>query len=99
MAKRTCYTCGNTYNYCPSCEGDRLKPKWMNNWDSEECKDVFNVLNNYDGENVKVSDVKAVFKKYGVKDFSKYKPGIQAHIAKILKTPEKKSATVSEAEA
>ncbi len=92
--KRICYTCGREYEYCPTCAGFKTKPRWMCNWDSEECKDVFQVLTANSFGDASKDDVKAVLDKYGVKDYSKYQPSIQAHIEKVLKTSKKKSNEV-----
>lgn len=42
---RTCFTCGCKYSYCPSCPEDSDKPAWMAMFHDENCKDIFNVIN------------------------------------------------------
>lgn len=45
MAKnnRTCAVCGKGYHYCPTCRTDMKKPRWMNMFDAEDCKTIFEV--------------------------------------------------------
>lgn len=38
---KKCIVCGTEYSYCPSCKNDRKKPVWMNRFDKEECKEIF----------------------------------------------------------
>ena len=40
---KKCIVCGAEYSYCPSCRDDRNKPKWMNRYDKEDCKDIFKI--------------------------------------------------------
>lgn len=44
---RNCVLCGREYNYCPNCAKDRSKPTWHKLFDNENCKDIFNILNDY----------------------------------------------------
>lgn len=44
---RTCALCGKEYSYCPTCRNDSNKPAWYKLFDSENCKTIFNALNNY----------------------------------------------------
>lgn len=45
MAKnRTCFVCGNKYDYCPSCERDKLKPSWYSLFCGDTCKELNDIL-------------------------------------------------------
>ena len=93
MAKRNriCYSCGTKYEYCPSCAIDFSKPKWMFCFCCEECKDVFEVLSNYNtaGAEVTKDDVKQVLKKHNVENFDKYNDDIQNQLKEIVNTNKK----------
>lgn len=41
---RICFVCQEKYRYCPSCEGDYLKPTWMVMFHDENCKVIFETL-------------------------------------------------------
>ena len=47
MAKlnRVCGICKTKYSYCPTCAADANKPTWMAVFCSENCREVYNVLN------------------------------------------------------
>lgn len=49
MAKkiRTCIICHKKYSYCPSCAADANKPTWMFVFCSENCRAIYNVINDY----------------------------------------------------
>lgn len=44
---RVCFTCGSKHSYCPSCYEDRHLEEWHIMFDTENCKNVFNILNNH----------------------------------------------------
>ena len=45
---RKCILCGKEYSYCGSgCRGDAGKPTWMKLYCSENCKNIFSALNDY----------------------------------------------------
>lgn len=46
MAKlnRTCGICKTKYSYCPTCAADAHKPTWMAVFCSENCREIYNVL-------------------------------------------------------
>lgn len=49
MAKlnRICTICHKKYSYCPTCGSDINKPTWMAVFCEENCKDLYNVINDY----------------------------------------------------
>lgn len=49
MAKlnRTCFTCGEKHSYCPDCYDDRHLESWHIMFHDENCKNVFNIINQY----------------------------------------------------
>ena len=44
---RKCYLCGESYLYCPTCSQDRMKPSWMVEFHSEDCKNIFDACTRY----------------------------------------------------
>ena len=45
---RKCVLCGKEYSYCGSgCRGDASKPTWMKLYHSENCRNIFNTLNDF----------------------------------------------------
>jgi hypothetical protein len=90
--KRICHTCGKEYDYCPNCAAYEALPKWKTNWDTEECKDVWNIIIRYNTEGIPASEVQAVLDSYGVANYSKYNAQISTALEKILKKNDKKKS-------
>ena len=44
---RECYLCGIGYQYCGSCSNDRMKPVWMSEFHSENCKNIFDICTRF----------------------------------------------------
>ena len=84
--RRICHTCGKEYEYCPNCAAFESQPKWRANWDTEECKDVWNILVRYNTEKISVAEVKSVLNSYGVVNYSKYSSPIASQLKSILYT-------------
>ena len=49
MGRRTreCYLCGKEYQYCPTCSQDKMKPVWMSEFHSENCKNIFDICTRF----------------------------------------------------
>lgn len=82
--RRICHTCGKEYEYCPRCGKYASYPKWMFNWDTEECKDIFKALTDFNIGKIKKKDLKAILDKYKVDDFSKYSESIRDELTKLF---------------
>ena len=80
--KRICICCKKEYEYCPSC-GNKSQP-WKFNYDTEECRDLFNVLSGYNMGLMGLEKVKEVVKQYNITDLNKYKEPIRNMLNKIL---------------
>lgn len=44
---RECYLCGAYYKYCSTCSQDRTKPAWMALFDTESCKNIFDICTRF----------------------------------------------------
>lgn len=44
---RECYLCGKDYQYCPTCSQDKMKPAWMSEFHSENCKNIFDICTRF----------------------------------------------------
>ena len=84
---RTCIACQNSYQYCPHCGDYARYPKWMNEFDTEACKELFNVISGYNMGLFKKDDVKKVVDKYEIKDFSVYKESIANKLNELFSEP------------
>lgn len=83
---RQCLCCGTRYEFCTSCSEHKGKPSWMFDYDTEECKDLFNAISGYNMGIFKESKVKAVLRKYNITDYSKYTESVQEVLKNIMTT-------------
>ena len=69
MAKlnRTCGICRKKYSYCPSCAADANKPTWLAIFCCENCRDLYNVINDYRYKSLSKEDA---LKKLNILDLS-----------------------------
>lgn len=80
-SKRICLSCGKEYSYCPSCEGSNILDRWKINFDTPECKNVFDTLSAY---HMNLIDKEEFKNRVGNYDASKFTDKIQKEIAEII---------------
>lgn len=68
--ERKCIFCGTTYQYCPNCRDFSSYPKWMAEFDTEKCHDLYTVIGGYNIGINTIQDVKSTLDKYDVTDYS-----------------------------
>lgn len=56
--KRNCVICGAEYEYCPSCKKYNYLPRWMFLFDNQNCKDIYEVINQYDAKVIDKAEAK-----------------------------------------
>ena len=44
---RECYLCGKDYQYCSTCSQDKMKPAYMSEFHSENCKNIFDICTRF----------------------------------------------------
>lgn len=91
---RTCKCCGKTYKYCAHCGGAEKTP-WKNLCDTEECRELFNIVSAYNmGKATKV-EVERFLYKNNITDFDQYLPNISKTLNELFaKKKNKKNKTV-----
>lgn len=92
---RICLTCGKAYSYCPNCTEDELKPTWMALYDTENCREIFNTLTEY---NAGLITAKVADERISKCDTNSAILSIKTEIAnlkKVGKTKQKETATTN----
>lgn len=56
--ERKCIVCGKTYEYCPRCKQYASSPKWKINFCSEDCKNIFEVIDKFIFKHISAEDAK-----------------------------------------
>lgn len=79
--QRTCIFCGKEYQYCPNCKDYSSYPTWMFNFDTEKCRDLYNVMGGYNIGIRTIEDVKATLDKHGVTDYSIFPKALQEKLS------------------
>lgn len=62
-ANRKCVLCGTDYEYCPTCERFAGYPRWMFLFHDENCKKIYEVLNNYGAGAIDKNEAKSELSK------------------------------------
>lgn len=91
MAKeRQCIFCGHTYQYCPTCAEDSRYPKWMFNFDTEKCHDLYEVVGGYNIGVKTKEDIKAILDKHNITDYSEFSEGLKKKLEGLFPTKKQK---------
>ena len=86
--KRRCVMCAKEYEYCNSCGA---APKlWKNIFCSENCRDIYDVLNKYDGKLITKEDGIEQLKAFDLSVVPKFNDRFKALAAEL--TPKKEVA-------
>ena len=86
MAKtnRTCFCCLSKYYYCHGCADER-RPTWMIMFDTEECKNIFQICSAYNNGSYTKEEARDILEKIGLKDFNEYEKSVAKTLKDIFK--------------
>lgn len=100
MGRRTreCYLCGETYNYCPTCSQDKVKPTWMVEFHNENCKTIFDICTRFNMKLLTKDEAKEALSKCDLSNKANFKDYAQKDIANIF-AEDKKAAVEKTAKA
>lgn len=87
MGRRTreCYLCNCKYEYCPTCSQDRMKPAFMAEFHSENCKNIFQICTDFNLGLQSKSEAKAALEQCDLSNKSNFKSFVQTDIENIFK--------------
>lgn len=88
---RVCLCCGNAYEYCGTCKRGVNLPAWKNLFDTENCKDIFQTVSDYEQKAIDKAKAKKILASCDLKH--SFKNNIKETIDKITKE-DKKDAVV-----
>lgn len=80
---RKCTICGKEYSYCPFCAQYKHLPKWMVGFDTENCKDISNIVANYRAEAIDKATAKDLLSYKDLTVLNGYNPFIEGIISEI----------------
>lgn len=94
MAKnRTCFICGNKYDYCPSCERDKMKPSWYSLFCGDTCKEINNILSANTAKKLSDKEASEKIKNIDASKLSVKNDLIKSRIDELLKYKEEAKAS------
>lgn len=85
---RSCYLCGESYQYCPTCSQDRTKPAWMAEFHSENCKNIFDICTRFNMKMFTKDEAKKAIEKCDLSNKLNFRPSVQNTLSNILKVDE-----------
>lgn len=85
---RSCYLCGESYQYCPTCSQDKMKPSWMTEFHSENCKNIFDICTRFNMQMFTKDEAKTAIKKCDLSNKLNFRPSVQNTLSNILKVDE-----------
>jgi len=65
--ERKCVVCGKEYEYCPHCARFKHLPVWMLAYCSDDCKETYMAINQYDFGHIDAKEALKIVDSYKVK--------------------------------
>lgn len=86
MGKRSreCYLCGEKYNFCPTCSQDRMKPAWMSEFHSENCKNIFDICTRFNMQLMSKTEARTALSNCDLSQKANFKDYVQRDITNIF---------------
>lgn len=81
-ANRTCIVCGNKYEYCRRC--NKKIPAWHNLYDTDTCRDIYNIIDSYRIGEVTAADAKQYILSYDTSHIKEINPRLKQDYEKIM---------------
>lgn len=93
---RQCVVCGSQYAFCPRCNDDKNKPLWYFTFDSENCKNIYDVTSKYEDGRLSANEAKDILEKLNLTKIDNFSGSYKTSIAKINEATAIKVADVVE---
>ena len=87
---RSCYLCGQDYQYCPTCSQDRMKPSWMAEFHSENCKNIFDICTRFNMKLLTKEEAKVALEQCDLTNKANFKDYVQRDLKNIFAEEPKK---------
>ena len=93
---RECYLCGEDYKYCPTCSQDRMKPAYMSEFHSENCKNIFDICTRFNMKLMSKSEAQAALSACDLSNKANFKSYAQRDLEVIFAEEPKKKIKKAE---
>lgn len=81
---RECYLCGKDYQYCSTCSHDKMKPAWMSEFHSENCKNIFDICTRFNMSMMSKNEAKAALEKCDLTNKENFKSYVKRDLENIF---------------
>ena len=82
---RECYLCGGSYQYCPTCSQDKMKPAYMSEFHSENCKNIFDICTRFNMKLISKTEAQDALNSCDLSNKANFKSYIQRDLENIFK--------------
>lgn len=82
--QRECYLCGRDYQYCGTCSQDKMKPAWMSEFHSENCKNIFDICTRFNMQLMSKSEAQKALKSCDLSNRENFKSYVQRDLDAIF---------------
>lgn len=86
--ERTCAICGTKYEYCNNCQKYDGLPRWMFLFHDQNCKNIYDVVNDYKSKVISAEAAKEKLSKLNLS--IKLVPGFKATVDEIMRSGNEK---------
>lgn len=86
---RVCLCCGNAYEYCGTCRKNVNLPAWKNLFDTENCKEIFQIVSDYEQKAIDKEKAKKMISACDIKQT--FKDKIKKTVDEITAEPKKET--------
>lgn len=93
--ERKCYLCGAEYKYCPTCYQDRMKPYYMSEFHSEDCKNIFDICTRFNMGLMSKTEAQEALSTCDLTNKKNFKSYVQTDLENIFAAEPKKANTKS----
>ena len=82
---RECYLCGRDYQYCSTCSQDKMKPVWMSEFHSENCKNIFDICTRFNMQLMSKTEAQDALNTCDLSNKENFKFYVQRDLENIFK--------------
>ena len=82
---RECYLCGQEYQYCPTCSQDKMKPAWMSEFHSKNCKNIFDICTRFNMQLMSKAEAQDALNSCDLSNKENFKSYVQCDLENIFK--------------
>ena len=92
---KQCFVCGEKYSYCYSCPSDLQNPTWRTLFDTENCKNIFNILCRHGQGKITDEETRNLLNECDLTYVDKFNESLKNHFDKVFSSTVKEETIVT----